>query len=142
MKKGIIIGALVLLLLIGGRIWYYNSRLPKTDFENIDYIGKSVKYRISIDGFSWEGTHNEKDFIQEKDFGKYTFHVGTSHDNGFTGIHLIIYDTATGDVIKGSIVDMTNKKVFPEVAKHIVRTSMDNAIKAESGRPAATSGRG
>ncbi len=118
MKKGIVIGALVLLLLIGGGVWYYNNkRKPKVDFEKIDYINKSVDYVMSVDGYELKGTHNEKDFINTKHFGKYTFKTGTSHDGGFTGIHLTIFDTATGDIVKGIVVDMTNQRVIPEQAK-------------------------
>jgi len=100
MKKAFIIISIIAVLSAGTGIFFW-MRSPKVSAEKIDYIKKSVDYKMSAGGTDFSGTKLFTDkTTTEKTVGDYRF-VASAEGNGFV---LAIYKG--GVIVKGIKIDL------------------------------------
>lgn len=97
---------IIILVVIGIALAvYFYMRKPKVGFENIDYLAKTVQYKMSAGGCNFTGTKSYNDkATTEKTCGKYRM-VASAEGSGF--ILAIFQD---GKIVKGLKIDLTTQQ--------------------------------
>lgn len=93
------------LLVFGGGIGlYFYSRRPIVEFENIDFINKTVRYNLSVDGYTLTGTKSYSDKnTTNKVAGKYVMTV-SAEGKGF-----VLVITKDGKIVKGLTINLQDQ---------------------------------
>lgn len=103
MKKALIIISIISVLGAGTGIFFW-MRKPKISAEKIDYLQKSVDYKMSAGGVDFNGTKLFSDkTTTEKTVGDYKF-VASAEGAGFV---LAIFKSGT--MVKGLSINLTDR---------------------------------